>query len=304
MSQINPAEYESFQNIEDLFARLSERVFLKTKIDIVYSDYMNWERGNLLMNQYEKGETSPKKLTYFEYIWAKLVDEFRRYNFSYAEITLFKEEFFRDLTKEIPQVFKENEDMVREKLSDHISPEEVDTIDYSNVSYNSPYVCLFYTALSTVIAQKEELFILISKDDPQVFDLVSTTNLRDQERFDLQSNVEYLTSKTHLNISFSNIIAQFLTTGSDDISKLRNTILSSEEHKILKIVRNKTQAVKSIKIKYDKDKPILIEIKEMKKVQVESRLLDHIKKGEYLNIEITSHDGKILKFENTKKIKL
>ncbi len=39
--------------------------FLKTKIDIVYSDYMNWERGNLLMNQYEKGEKSPKKADLF-----------------------------------------------------------------------------------------------------------------------------------------------------------------------------------------------------------------------------------------------
>jgi hypothetical protein len=42
----------------------------------------------------------------------------------------------------------------------------------------------------------------------------------------------------------------------------------------------------------------------MKKAQLESRFLEHIKKGDYLSISIDTVDGNIVNYENTKKYKL
>ena len=48
----------------------------------------------------------------------------------------------------------------------------------------------------------------------------------------------------------------------------------------------------------------MLEIKMMKKVQVESRILELIKSGEYATIEIKTVDGKLSHYEKTEKIKL
>jgi hypothetical protein len=304
MKPIDPLSYESIQKLEQLYDRLSQKVFLKTKIDIVYSDYMNWERGGLLMNKYTKGKKSPKMMSYIEYIWTKVVDELRRYNFSYNEIITFKDRFFEDLSEHVIEIFKSDIEIVKQKLADHLTKEEIDSIDFSQIQGDSDHYTRFYDAIKTVILDNEEYFIIISREDTSVFQLVSNIILRDQRRLGINTMLEKLESKTHLRISFSNIVSQFITTGKDNIHKLETSILSNEEHKILKIVRNKPQELKSINIKFTNQKPVSLEIKSMKKVQVESRLLEFIKKGEYLNIEIASHDGEIVKFENTKKIKL
>jgi phosphoribosylformylglycinamidine (FGAM) synthase-like amidotransferase family enzyme len=48
----------------------------------------------------------------------------------------------------------------------------------------------------------------------------------------------------------------------------------------------------------------MIEVTTIKKAQLESRFLEHIKKGDYLSISIDTADGKIINYENTKKYKL
>jgi len=48
----------------------------------------------------------------------------------------------------------------------------------------------------------------------------------------------------------------------------------------------------------------LLKVEKTKKVELESRLMDHIQKGDYLNIAITTENGVISSFKNTKKNKL
>ena len=64
------------------------------------------------------------------------------------------------------------------------------------------------------------------------------------------------------------------------------------------------QDLKSVNIRFKDNKPQLLEIKMMKKVQVESRILELIKSGEYATIEIKTVDGKLSHYEKTEKIKL
>ena len=49
---------------------------------MVYTDFVNWERNNLLFvdSDVEKGKW--KKLNYFEYAWVKLVEQLRSYGFN------------------------------------------------------------------------------------------------------------------------------------------------------------------------------------------------------------------------------
>ena len=87
----NPNDAEKLINL------LNERVFLKTEIDVVYSDLVNWERYNLLSIGGECDKGDWKKLNYIEYTWVKIIQELRQYGFTYDEILSYKTEIFRPL---------------------------------------------------------------------------------------------------------------------------------------------------------------------------------------------------------------
>ena len=77
--------------------KLNERVFSKTEIDVVYSDFTNWERNGLLdvINNHQNG--SHKKLSYVDYVWVSIVKQLRGFGFSYDEIKSVKKTLFSNM---------------------------------------------------------------------------------------------------------------------------------------------------------------------------------------------------------------
>ena len=111
-------------------------------------------------------------------------------------------------------------------------------------------------------------------------------------------------NKSHVCISVTDIMRYFLEEGEDSFETGFPHILSQQEHDVLKAIRHNYQDLKSVNIRFKDNKPQLLEIKMMKKVQVESRILELIKSGEYATIEIKTVDGKLSHYEKTEKIKL
>ena len=284
----------------DLGLQMSERVFLKTQIDVVYTDFVNWERNNLLFidSDVEKGKW--KKLNYFEYVWVKLVEQLRSYGFTYKAILTLKEEMFQNMNdKDFFDSMKKNSAYFIENSGYQLTEEHFD-----NKPLEGAYFPVFYAVLLNAIVNGDKMSILVSQDDPSDLHVHSSTLLKDYAHFGAEDDVSDILSKTHVSISLSDIIAKFLVEGEGAFQQRRTTILSEEEHNLLKVIRNKPESLKSIKIKYQNQKADLIEVSSLKKVELESRLMDHIQKGAYLNIEIVTDKSGIIRFENTKKIKL
>ena len=284
----------------DLGLQMSERVFLKTQIDVVYTDFVNWERNNLLFidSDVEKGKW--KKLNYFEYVWVKLVEQLRSYGFTYKAILTLKEEMFQNMNdKDFFDSMKKNSAYFIENSGDQL-PEE----HFDNKPLEGAYFPVFYGVLLNAIVNGDKMSILVSQENPSELHVHSSTLLKDYAHFGAEDDVSDILSKTHVSISLSDIIAKFLVEGEGAFQQRRTTILSEEEHNLLKVIRNKPESLKSIKIKYQNQKADLIEVSCLKKVELESRLMDHIQKGAYLNIEIVTDQSGIIRFENTKKIKL
>ena len=284
----------------DLGLQMSERVFLKTQIDVVYTDFVNWERNNLLFidSDVEKGKW--KKLNYFEYVWVKLVEQLRSYGFTYKAILTLKEEMFQNMNdKDFFDSMKKNSAYFIKNSGDQLTDEHFD-----NKPLEGAYFPVFYAVLLNAIVNGDKMSILVSQDDPSDLHVHSSTLLKDYAHFGAEDDVSDILSKTHVSISLSDIIAKFLVEGEGAFQQRRTTILSEEEHNLLKVIRNKPESLKSIKIKYQNQKADLIEVSSLKKVELESRLMDHIQKGAYLNIEIVTDQSGIIRFENTKKIKL
>ena len=286
--------------IPELCIELSERKFLKTQIDVVYTDFVNWERNNLLFidSDVEKGKW--KKLNYFEYAWVKLVEQLRFYGFTYKAILTLKEEMFQNMNdKGLVDFMKKDPAYFIEKTGGQLTEEDIEQLTLEDI-----YLPLFFCLLLEVIVNGDKMSLLVAQENPSDLHLLSSTLLKDLAHFEIEDGLSDILSKTHVSISLSDIIAKFLVEGEGAFKQRRTTILSEEEHNLLKVIRNKPESLKSIKIKYQNQKADLIEVSCLKKVELESRLMDHIQKGAYLNIEIVTDQSGIIRFENTKKIKL
>ncbi len=295
----NPTTTDSLQNL------LRERVFLKTEIDIVYSDLVNWERYNLLSigGDSEKGDW--KKLNYIEYTWVKIIQELRQYGFTYDEILTYKTELFRQFTGEqIIEASKIDSKKVEQELGvetleklNSIS----DAIHEENVNIG---ITMFENIIACAIINGGKWSFLFFKEIPGLFVPISTEVFRGFELKDKSEIPMELLSKTFLSVSLSDIVSNFLVDGGNFYHERTVSVLTKNEHKLLKHIRGAYNDIKSVKIRFKNSQMEMIEVSTLKKVKLESRLLEHIKKGDYQTISVDTVDGKIVKFENTQKIKL
>jgi hypothetical protein len=111
------------------------------------------------------------------------------------------------------------------------------------------------------------------------------------------------TKKTYLNVSLNSILSKFLDSD-NNLDQSKTMMLSQDEYELLKIIRNRSKSVISITVIIKENKFERIDIDSTKKVKVEARLMDFIKKGGYETIEIKTQDGSITSFKNKQKIKL
>jgi hypothetical protein len=162
--------------IGNLLFKLNERVFLKTELDVVYSDLVNWERSNLLNIGGNSDKGDWKRLNYFEYIWVKIIQELRVFGFSYEEIDNYKSELMiKPNIKEIIEASKIDFQSVEEQITlnnlksieDNGSNEKIDL----GISY-------FELMISRIIGSGEKWSILFFKDIPRFYFPLSIETLK------------------------------------------------------------------------------------------------------------------------------
>lgn len=303
---INRVSFENnLSDVEKLLNVLNERVFLKTEIDIVYSDLVNWERYNLLSIGGDSDKGDWKKLNYIEYTWVKIIQELRQYGFTYDEILLYKTEIFKPVKQgELTEASKVDSKNVKQQLGSE-AIEELKAISDSNYDENlNIEISIFETIMASAIISGVKWSFLFFKEMPGFYFPISTEAIRGFDIINKPGIPMELLSKTFLSVSLSDIISNFLVDGENSYEERTISILTKNEHKLLKQIRKGYNDIKSIKIRFKNDQMEMIEVTTLKKVKLESRLLEHIKKGDYQTISIDTVDGKIVNFENTQKIKL
>jgi hypothetical protein len=290
---------------ENLYDKLRERVFLKTELDVVYTDLVNWERSGLLLIGGDSDKGDWKKVNYTEYIWIKIIVELRNYGFNYDEIELIKQGLFEEINiVGFMQSVTEDKENFIEKLGDE-SFNKLNAFDLSQVDLESSAIITYLdTIVVNAIAANEDWSLLFLKDIPGACIPLSAESLRGFHLKNTTNELSLLLTQTYLSVSLSRIIANFLKRGNDNFESRTISILTKEEHAVLKHIRKKHKNIKSIQIRFKDGKMKMLEITTLKKAQLESRLLEHIKKGDYQSINIDTVDGNIVNFENTKKHKL
>jgi len=284
-----------------LYNKFNERVFSKTEIDVVYSDFTNWERKGLIDISHKVKKGGHKKLSYVDYVWVSIVKQLRGFGFSYDEIKSVKSSLFTN-------VFKDKE-AVKDLLShkEYISRKsegQLDNLDQLDADQTDFDVSMLEFLMMNIMIFAQKTVLQCFKDEPEVVIPLSENIIMDYEHVNATDLFARYINKSHVCISVTDIMRYFLEEGEDSFEAGFPHVLSKEEHDVLKAIRYNYHDLKSVNIKFKDNKPQLLEIKMMKKVKVESRILELIKSGEYATIEIKTVDGKLSHYEKTEKIKL
>lgn len=279
-----------------LIEQLRKKVFVKTELDITYTDFYNWEKGELLFKSDVKGKW--KYFDYSEYVWIKIVQKLRGFGFSYDKILEIKDLMFVEISaKELFRIAQENPNILINRKASGLL--DVSAEDYENYTDTVKY--FEYFLLTTIVNSLDTSFLFFKDGDLTILPF-SSLILEGYDEF----NIDYSKYLRHdfVSISLSKIISKFLSKGTEAFDRRTHAILTPEEKRIFYIVRKELSDIKRISIRFDDSEPDIIEVDKVKKVQVESRLMDHITKGEYCSIHMEVVNGKPIHFKKTTKRKL
>jgi hypothetical protein len=267
-------------------------IFLRTKIDVLYFDFLNWENHDLLDIDLGLGtiKTDYKKtaISFVQYVWIKMVEALIKYGFSYNDVKAIR----KKLSKKLHYFFSSNQKIAQNK--------SLQTSD----NYQEFYVTEFERYVFSTIANKYNFKFFFYKDAPEDYFVFDDSLFDMFIEFNEEDKLREKFNKDHFSFSFYKIFEPFLSNKIDAFKTKSISILSNEESKTLRMIRRNYNELKSITIRFKEAKPTHLEIKTNKKVSVESRIMEHIQKKDYSTIVIQTVDGSVVNFENTKKYKL
>ena len=288
-------------SVTELYHQLRNRCFLKTQLDVVYTDFTNWERYNLLFIDHDVEKGMWKKLNYIEYTWMKIVEQLRKFGFPYDEIKLIKNK----ITKYIPtdELIKSALDK-KEELDEHI-PKASNLIEKhkSEVSELNIKITYLEMLIYNAISYNQNTTLQFFNDGEGAFSFFSKAIHDEFVKTDQIDLIVETSKKTHLSVSLNSILSKFLDSD-NNLDQTKTMMLSNDEYELLKIIRNRPKSVIGIKITIKENKFERIDIESTKKVEVEARLMEFIRNGGYQTIEIVTQNGLITSFKNKEKIKL
>ena len=267
-------------------------LFLKTKIDVLYFDVLNWEKYDLLDIDLGldtvKSDYKKTAISFVQYVWIKMVEALIKYGFSYDDIKVIRARLSQKLHFELNY---------NQKIADNKA------LQTSN-NHKEGYITELEKLVLSTIAHKNNYTFFFYKDEPAKYflfvdDLLEMFHASDENYFFLEKF-----KKDHFSFSFYKIFEPFLHNDSNQFEARSISMLSNEEDKVLRMIRRNYEDLKSITIRFNNSTPTHLEIKSTKKVAAQSRIMDHIKKKDYSTIVIQTVDGNVVNFENTRKYKL
>jgi hypothetical protein len=300
----------AMQSVE-LYSKLSQREIKKSETDVVYDELQYCYRNDLLIVDKSSGKNSQTKLSYYEYIWLRIVVELNKYGIDNSIIKEIKENivdksFEKQMKEEIYKVKDKVKEYSEEAYEGLIMTEQSDDPELNKEveeflkEISTP---LYQMITYVVITQLDAVLIVNRKGEFDVLTKIESANGALEYQYMYQQND--IKCKPHICIPLSNMIPEYLKVESIDCCTQPEKPLTMEEHELLKIVRGKRYGeLKTISIEFKNGKPEVLKAKEISRVDLESRLLDHIQDKGYHTIKFTTNNGKLVCFENERSYKI
>ena len=301
--------YADIYKAQDFRAYIYTPSLVKTRLDLVYTDIVNWERSGLLDIDYgvdiDKTAYKSTAVCFMEYVWMSIVSHLREFGFSYEDIKAIGYFLTQPITLEVIRTgFLQNPQYFENTYTSRLDKKAISAITSTKQSDGS-YITILESLVKDTILHAQNIRLLFFKH-PAAFGVVNKKSLEELSSREDGSGLEAFqksVEKPHCSFSLSGLTQKFVQKNTD-YTKEQIMILSKTDHKILTLVRKHHKVLKSVTIKYKDKTPTMIELTSMHKAEAEKRLVEYIKKGSYMTMEFKVENGDPLIFNRTEKHKL
>lgn len=291
------------QDVILLLSKLNEKTIGKGELDVVYTEYQNWSRNGLLLEDEAHLKGKQTKLSLKDYLWLRVVDKLTSFGVEYKSIKAVKRKVFSPLEPDflLTEITKKNSKFATEYPEEFKKTREVLTVDENLKKRVLEDLKFTFTSfellLIAMIKTGKEVQILVDESGDNEIEM-DGVELSGEEL----ERIKKLKKSAHIVIPFSTITAKYLHSLSLNSDESFFSPLTKEEHQLVRTIRGK-QFIKihSIEIHYSNQDDELIDIEYLKKKsKVEGRLLKHLQKGIYKDISYKTDDDQIISFCNTR----
>lgn len=261
---------------------------------VSYRTINHWDKQDLLVSR-RTDESKWRKFSFDEFIWLKILEQFRGIGISIPLLQKVKAEIFEEIeVEDIYADFRDNPRYVDE-LPEGIRKDQLKAyLKSGQLSEVYPSIpCLHFFICETVL-DKVPISLVVFPDGywlPWYADRPEIYQDKDRNR---------IACHTHVTVSITEIIKEFFSSDQSVFILPKLHLLSATETKLLEIIHS--GEYESITIHF-KDRNV--KSLEMVKAQhVKRKIVDILSEGGYQEIMIKSHQGMVTTIKNTVKLKL
>jgi hypothetical protein len=285
----------SLLRVTELHEKLTKPIFLLKDVGIQYRTVLHWDQQGLLEHSREESEW--RRYDYIQYVWIKIINDLRTFGVPIPIIEKAKAEILSKINlKWLFELFSLNRDQL-DKLPNDDSKTDLlaflESKEYESIGDNlsvSFLELMIVETLTTKVPVSLNIFsngfiLPLFESKLDVFE---------------PSDIRKLTYETHVKISISNILNNFLSDTKDSFLIPQLQILADNEKRLLEIIHSGEYETVTINFKNKKMKSVEL----IKEQNVKRKIVDILQDSQYQDIVIKSHKGVVTRIQNTVKLVL
>lgn len=273
-------------------------VFTPKDLDVSYTNLNYWDKQGILSSN-RKGETSWRNFNFIDYVWIRVISELRNVGAPVELIREWKNQLFSGVTtnSSFLEQLKASEKELKSALNfgEKVNRMVIDEIkswkkfDQKMAKKNG--LTYFTYIIVYAISTRSHVAIHFFSDGGTSLWFENLTNTTNQEY------LKRLNTQTHIRVSISSIISDFLLDERSTFLMEQIPILNASEIRLLDIINS--GKYETVKINF-KDKKIE-SVEYTQKQCSRKKIVEIINENKYQNIEIKVHKGMVTTIENTTK---
>jgi DNA-binding transcriptional MerR regulator len=267
----------------------------------------DWNRKGLLLGEHTKNKRH--MFTLAEFVWIKLIEKMREYNFSSEFILEFRNSLVQDMKVDPADIM--NSPVMVDAIVSMMPPELQQMVRLALAQPDTVKKMLAAIPFDMSKLTSLDAFVLFSlvirKPLSMLLDHSGSGTLFSPVMFEepsiRQDDFYSMLAKTHVSISITEAVAASLAIAPIDKVTEDLSFLSPAEVEVLSSLRK--EGVASVKVRMDNNGEMdLLEVTSREKVDKSIRLMEMMLSGGYQDIVVKTQDGKVIHCENTVKVKL
>lgn len=285
----------SLLRVTELHEKLTKPIFLLKDVGVQYRTVLHWDQQGLLEHSREESEW--RRYDYIQYVWIKIINDLRTFGVPIPIIEKAKTEILTRINlKWLFELFSLNKEYLDKLTNDEAKSELLSFLE--SKSYESIDDNLSVSFLELMIVETLTTKVPVSLNifsDGFILPLF-------ESKLDVfePGDVRKLTYETHVKISISNILNNFLSDTKDSFLIPQLQILADNERRLLEIIHSGEYETVTINFKNKKMKSVEL----IKEQNVKRKIVDILQDSQYQDIVIKSHKGVVTRIQNTVKLVL